>query len=333
MALAALVRRYGRPEPGGCGSGDPARRPRRLAVLRRLASSRPRSRCCRRSRGSRCPRPSLADLVVPIGGRRSWPCCSSSSASARTGSARLFGPVMVDLVRRARGARAAPGAAAHPEILRGCRRRYAACVRRRAPVHRVRRAWARSCCAITGAEALYADMGHFGAATDPAGLVLPRLPGADPQLPRPGRAHPRRPDAPSRARSSCWPRAGRGCPLVVLATARHGDRVPGGDLRGVLGVPAGRAAGLAAAAAVRQTSEHEAGQIYVPGGQLGAVRRRARAHPGVPVLRAARHRVRPRGHRRAARAPRRCSSSSPAAGGTGALAAGAGRRSRSAGSS
>ena len=33
--------------------------------------------------------------------------------------------------------------------------------------------------AVTGAEALYADMGHFGAPADPARVVLPRLPRAD----------------------------------------------------------------------------------------------------------------------------------------------------------
>ena len=32
---------------------------------------------------------------------------------------------------------------------------------------------------ITGAEALYADMGHFGRPPDPAGLVRRRVPGAD----------------------------------------------------------------------------------------------------------------------------------------------------------
>ena len=41
--------------------------------------------------------------------------------------------------------------------------------------------------AVTGGEALYADMGHFGAA-DPDRLVRARVPGAAPQLLRPGRA-------------------------------------------------------------------------------------------------------------------------------------------------
>ena len=45
--------------------------------------------------------------------------------------------------------------------------------------------------AVTGAEALYADMGHFGAQPDPARVAARRLPGADAELPRPGRADPR----------------------------------------------------------------------------------------------------------------------------------------------
>ena len=56
---------------------------------------------------------------------------------------------------------------------------------------------------ITGAEALYADMGHFGRTADQPRLVLRRLPGADPQLHGPGVADPRRPRARSTTPSSC----------------------------------------------------------------------------------------------------------------------------------
>ena len=96
--------------------------------------------------------------------------------------------------------------------------------------------------AITGAEALYADMGHFGrrpirvawfALVFPA-LIINYLGQA--------RADPRRPGRRSATRSTCSRRAGRGCPLVVLATVRHRHRLAGGDLRRVLGVAAGRAA-------------------------------------------------------------------------------------------
>ena len=60
-------------------------------------------------------------------------------------------------------------------------------------------------------------MGHFGRPADPPGLVLPRLPGADAQLPGPGRADPR---VPERDRQPVLPadaRLGR-IPMVLLAT-------------------------------------------------------------------------------------------------------------------
>ena len=45
---------------------------------------------------------------------------------------------------------------------------------------------------VTGAEALYADMGHFGSAADPAGLVCDRVSEPDPELCRAGGARARR---------------------------------------------------------------------------------------------------------------------------------------------
>ncbi len=47
--------------------------------------------------------------------------------------------------------------------------------------------------AITGAEALYADMGHFGRRPIRRAWFVAGVPGADHQLPRPGRADPARP--------------------------------------------------------------------------------------------------------------------------------------------
>jgi hypothetical protein len=41
--------------------------------------------------------------------------------------------------------------------------------------------------ALTGAEALYADMGHFGKSADPRGLVPDRVPGTGAELSGPGR--------------------------------------------------------------------------------------------------------------------------------------------------
>ena len=56
--------------------------------------------------------------------------------------------------------------------------------------------------AITGAEALYADMGHFGRPADRPRLAAARVPGVHPQLPRTGGADPRRPRARSARPSS-----------------------------------------------------------------------------------------------------------------------------------
>ena len=58
--------------------------------------------------------------------------------------------------------------------------------------------------AVTGAEALYADRGHFGASPIRLGWFGVALPGVDAQLPRPGGVHPRttRPWRRTRARST-----------------------------------------------------------------------------------------------------------------------------------
>ena len=60
--------------------------------------------------------------------------------------------------------------------------------------------------AVTGAEALYADMGHFGSPPDPAGVVLAGQARAGPGLPRPGRDRDQRARRPPRTRCTRWPR-------------------------------------------------------------------------------------------------------------------------------
>ena len=47
--------------------------------------------------------------------------------------------------------------------------------------------------AVTGAEALYADMGHFGRRPITRGWLFLVLPALHAELPRPGRADARRP--------------------------------------------------------------------------------------------------------------------------------------------
>ena len=71
---------------------------------------------------------------------------------------------------------------------------------------------------ITGAEALYADMGHFGRPPIRRAWFLARLPRADPELPRPGRADPARPGDRGRTRSYLLLPGWAQLPLVVLAT-------------------------------------------------------------------------------------------------------------------
>jgi K+ transporter len=56
--------------------------------------------------------------------------------------------------------------------------------------------------AVTGAEALYADMGHFGKKPIRLGVVRARVPRADAQLLRPGLAAAARSRGRSRTRSS-----------------------------------------------------------------------------------------------------------------------------------
>ena len=106
--------------------------------------------------------------------------------------------------------------------------------------------------AVTGAEALYADRGHFGAGADPARLVRPRAAGAGAQLPRPGRLHPA-PPARARRREHVQSVLPDDAALGAVADGhprhvRDGDRLPGRDLGLVLGRQASRAARLPAAA-------------------------------------------------------------------------------------
>ena len=158
----------------------------------------------------------------------------------------LFGPIMVlwFVVLAVLGVVnivAAPGGAACAQAQ--LRARFPG----RQPARWASSPWAASVLAVTGAEALYADMGHFGRQADPAGLVRPGAAGAGAQLLRPGRAAAGRSGSASRTRSTCWRRTGRCYPLVVLATVGDGDRLAGGHLRRLLDHPAGHPARLPAA--------------------------------------------------------------------------------------
>ncbi len=201
------------------------------------ASSPRRSRCSRRWRGSTVAAPSLADFVVPI----TIAVLCVLFAVQRFGTrvvGRFFGPVMVvwfvviGIAGLRRGGQRPRG---HQGALADLRPR----------VHRRRtRSWPSSpagavVLAITGAEALYADMGHFGASPIRRVLVPAGLPGADPQLPRPGRADPARPLRDREPLLPALPRLGA-APDGRARDRRHGDRVAVGHLGGLLGHPAGR---------------------------------------------------------------------------------------------
>ena len=104
---------------------------------------------------------------------------------------RLFGPVMV-VWFLAIGACGVSGIADHPEILKALSPSYALGFL----VGHFSIAFfslAAVVLAITGAEALYADMGHFGRAPITRAWLAARLPGLHPQLHGPGRADPRQP--------------------------------------------------------------------------------------------------------------------------------------------
>ena len=118
--------------------------------------------------------------------------------------------------------------------------------------------------AVTGAEALYADMGHFGRAPIRRAWLLARLPRLHPELPRAGRAYPRTTTAPSATRSSCWPRAWARLPMVFLATVAT-VIASQAVITGAYSV-AHQAAGLGylPRLRIRYTSEETMGQIYIP---------------------------------------------------------------------
>ncbi len=135
--------------------------------------------------------------------------------------------------------------------------------------------------AVTGAEALYADMGHFGRPADHPGLAVCRPAGVRSELSRTRCAAARRQDrdasAPFFLLTPDWARVADG----AVGHRRNDHRVPGGDHRGVFGGVAGRSARLSTEAARgAYVGVHDRPDLRA------VDQRRAdggRAHPGVRV--------------------------------------------------
>ena len=225
---------------------------------------------------------------------------SWSSSAARRGIGALFGPVMLRLVRRRIG---------------GARR----CVHHRATRRSSRRSTrgtrcasssrngctASSCSAsvvlcITGGEALYADMGHFGRRPDPprAGSRSSSRRCCSTTSAR-ARCSSQHPATGARTRSSRWCPPALLYPMVVLATVADGHRLAGAHLGRVLADPAGGAARLLPARHHRPHLERARGADLHPRGEQALAGRPASA------LVLAFQRV-------DARSPRRTASPSPA---------------------
>ena len=178
--------------------------------------------------GLKVDRPVARPLSSCRSPRRSSSSSSRSSARAPAAVGRLFGPIMI-VWFTAIAVLGSRGIAMHPEVLEALSPTYAA----RLPPGNGSTGFfslAAVVLAITGVEALYADMGHFGRPAITRAWLLLVFPGLHPQLPRPGGlilddpSHDQRAVLPADARRRPDP-AGR---------PRHGgdrDRLAGGDLR------------------------------------------------------------------------------------------------------
>ena len=189
----------------------------------------------------------------------------------------------------------------HPEVLQGLSPTYARALRRRPPGHRVRRAWAPSCwsspaprrCTPTWATSAGQPIRRAWFFLVFPALTLNYLGQAALILHSPGSAA--EPVLPAAAR------AGPGCPMVVLATAAT-VIASQAVISGAFSLSRqAMQLGLLPPLTVRQTSEHEGGQIYLPGVNALLFVGVLVVMLTLPLLRAARHGVRRLGHRRARR--------------------------------
>ena len=132
--------------------------------------------------------------------------------------------------------------------------------------------------AVTGGEAMYADMGHFGRLPIRLGWFAVVLPCSYAQLFRPGGTAAGRPRAPSRIRSTCSPRDGPIIRMVAFATVAT-IIASQAIISGAFSLTQqAMQLGFLPRMRVLHTASHEKGQIYIPvvnwllaAGTLGAV--------------------------------------------------------------
>ena len=195
-----------------------------------------------------------------------------------------------------RRARRRAGSCAHPAVLAARQPAARGALLRSTTAGTASSCSARSSWSVTGGEALYADMGHFGQAADPARLVRAGAAGAAAQLLRPGRAAARRPGGGRATRSSCWRRRWALYPAGRAGDGGDGHRLAGADLRRLLAHPAGGAARLHARACdIVHTSAREIGQIYIPAVNWAADARLHRPGARLPHVEQPRRGLRHRG--------------------------------------
>ena len=186
--------------------------------------------------GVKVAAPSVSGLVIPI----TVAIIIALFLAQRLGTGavgRLFGPVMA-VWFTVLGALGVRGIAGHPEILKALSPTYAVGF---LAGHFETAFFSLTAVvlAVTGAEALYADMGHFGRAPIRRGLAAGGLPRLHPELPGPGRPDPGSPGQHQQPVLPAGPGVG---PAPDGLPRRRGDRhrLAGGHHRRLLGSAPGR---------------------------------------------------------------------------------------------
>ena len=131
---------------------------------------------------------------------------------------------------------------------------------------------------VTGAEALYADLGHFGTQADPHGVARRRAAGAHAQLFRAGRAGARRPEGGREPVLPAYPEWAL-LPMVLLATAATVIASQAVITGAYSLTQQAVQLGLLPRLEIRHTSAAPFGQIYMPRVNFLLLDRRAAAGP------------------------------------------------------